>query len=425
MSERGNSNETVDGIIKRLDIKVSASPAEAPAALQGLAFAVKDMFDNEGETPGFGSPDWKTSHAPSSGNAPCLDILLQAGAHLVANTICDELAFSLDGINIHYGTPINPRAPERIPGGSSSGPASVVAQGIVDFALGTDTAGSTRVPASYCGIWGLRPTWGSISTEGVLPLGPSFDTVGLLASSLDVLTKVSGVLLKEKQSGKADTLIAAKDAFALMPQALLPPLVAAQNRLRQNFLHFQERAVMEEGLTKLVESFTLIRSYEAWQCHGNWYESTAPDLSAAVAGRLLACRGTDRDEVRKGRIYRREAQARFAQLLQGAVICLPTTAQVPPLKTAFDQELESNRRLNLKLNLIASFLGLPQLTIPLAEDKFEQLYLQTGDKSTSLTSGRAASKACGPVPGLSPGLSLIGAPDSEWQLLDIARALIN
>ncbi|MBK9281099.1 MAG: hypothetical protein IPM93_23320 [Candidatus Obscuribacter sp.] len=110
-------------------------------------------------------------------------------------SLTDELALSLDGINAHYGTPLNPACPERIPGGSSSGSASLTAGGFVDFALGTDTAGSVRVPASYCGLYGLRPTHGLIGLEGVLPLGPSFDTVGVLASTLPVLSSVAEVLL--------------------------------------------------------------------------------------------------------------------------------------------------------------------------------------------------------------------------------------
>ena len=99
--------------------------------------------------------------------------LLDAGARLVGKTVTDELAFSINGENAHYGTPLNTKAPQRIPGGSSSGSASAVAGGAVPLALGTDTGGSVRVPAAFCGIYGFRPTHGRVSLDGVTPLAPS------------------------------------------------------------------------------------------------------------------------------------------------------------------------------------------------------------------------------------------------------------
>ena len=161
--------------IKNEDIRI---PEAATGPLEGLTFAVKDNFDIKGHVTGAGNPDWLRSHEPAASTAPAVQMLLEAGASLVNKTIMDELAFSLNGENIHYGTPVNPAAPNRIPGGSSSGSASATAGRLVDFALGTDTSGSVRVPASYCGLFGIRTTHGAISTQGVVPLAPSFDTVG-------------------------------------------------------------------------------------------------------------------------------------------------------------------------------------------------------------------------------------------------------
>ena len=163
--------------------------------LDGLRFAVKDTIDVAGFKTGCGNPTWRDSHPAAVVHAVCVEQLLRAGARCVGKTISDELALSLLGENYFYGTPLNPRAPERVPGGSSSGSASAVACGLVDFALGTDTGGSTRVPASNCGIWGFRPSHGFVSVAGVNPLAPSFDTVGVLAQSADVLAKVGLVLL--------------------------------------------------------------------------------------------------------------------------------------------------------------------------------------------------------------------------------------
>ena len=165
--------------------------------LDGLRFAVKDTIDVAGFKTGCGNPTWRDSHPAAVAHAVCVEQLLRAGARCVGKTISDELALSLLGENYFYGTPLNPRAPERVPGGSSSGSASAVACGLVDFALGTDTGGSTRVPASNCGIWGFRPSHGFVSVAGVNPLAPSFDTVGVLARSADVLAKVGLVLLSD------------------------------------------------------------------------------------------------------------------------------------------------------------------------------------------------------------------------------------
>ena len=152
-----------------------------------LSFALKDVFDVEGVTACAGNPDWLRTHRAATRTAPAVDKLLDAGASLRGLTITDELTLGLNGENFHYGTPTNPAAPDRVSGGSSCGSAAAVAGGLVDFALGTDTGGSVRVPASYCGIFGFRPTHGRVSNAGVVPLAPSFDTVGWFARDPKVL----------------------------------------------------------------------------------------------------------------------------------------------------------------------------------------------------------------------------------------------
>ena len=126
--------------------------------LAGSTFAVKDAFHIEGARTGFGQPDWLRSHPPARVTATAVKQVLAAGADMVGKTHCDELCYSLTGENVHFGTPVNVNAPGRVPGGSSNGSAAAVAGGLVDFALGTDCGGSIRIPASYCGIIGLRPT---------------------------------------------------------------------------------------------------------------------------------------------------------------------------------------------------------------------------------------------------------------------------
>src|SRR5438874_12092609 len=225
-------------------------PPTGSGSLDGLCFAVKDVIDVAGCKTGCGNPTWRDSHPTAVAHAVCVEQLLRAGASCVGKAICDELAFSLLGENYFDGTPLNPRAPDRVPGGSSSGSASAVACDLVEFALGTDTAGSTRVPASNCGIWGFRPSHDFVSVAGVTPLAPSFDTVSVLAQSADVLEKVGLVLLPGTPASpnKPTTIHLIREAFALadsdVQQALSKPL----RRLREVF----GGAVRESSLLELV-----------------------------------------------------------------------------------------------------------------------------------------------------------------------------
>src|SRR5271157_4147240 len=158
--------------------------------LADLSFAAKDLMDVAGFKSGWGNPDRLRDADPAVATAPAVLASLMAGARLVGKTHTDEVACGMFGMNPHFGTPINPKAPTRVPGGSSSGSASVVAAGLCDFALGTDTGGSIRVPASFCGLYGIRTSYGRISTSGVMAMAPSFDTVGWLARDAVTLRRV-------------------------------------------------------------------------------------------------------------------------------------------------------------------------------------------------------------------------------------------
>jgi amidase len=191
MPEKGKITTAASGAFVQL-LKLEPTGS---GPLDGLGFGAKDLFDLGGYVTGGGNPDWANTHPPAAVNAVSIDQVLAAGATCTGKTVSDELAFSLDGENFFYGTPLNPRAPERVPGGSSSGSAAAVARGLADFALGTDTGGSVRVPASNCGLYGLRPSHGLISVAGILPFAPTFGTVGILANSVNILTKVATMLL--------------------------------------------------------------------------------------------------------------------------------------------------------------------------------------------------------------------------------------
>ncbi len=374
-----------NGIIDKLDVKPTRQ-----GPLDGLTFAVKDMFNLVGYTSGFGNPDWKKTHEPALTNATAVQQLLDAGAHLKANACADELACSLDGVNVHYGTPINPQAPDRIPGGSSSGPASLVARGEVDFSLGTDTAGSVRVPASYCGIFGFRPSHDFISSEGVLPLGPSFDTVGVFATSSDLLEQVANVLLRTDQSSDARSNAASKPLNLILPdqfESVLDPHVAPYmvsflEALKKNF-----ETVRYENLYKLgrevYDVFTIVRAREAWLCHGEWLERVKPDLATSIKQRIYSCKEISDEAFAKASTARAELLSHSDQVVDGnSIICLPTTWGLPPLKSATEAQLQDNRNRNICITTLASCYGFPQVSIPIPAGKMKLGISLIGAKGT-------------------------------------------
>ena len=215
MSERGVITDDLNAFAN-LDVHVPGAP-DGP--LSGMAFAAKDIFDVAGHVTGGGNPDWQRTHDPAERTAPAVQALLDAGATLVGKTHTDELTRGILGRNPHYGTPVNPAAPGRVPGGSSSGSASAVAGGVVDFALGSDTGGSVRMPSSFCGLYGLRPTHGRISLDGVLPQASSFDTVGWFARDAVTFERAGRVLLQSTATGTTPKrLIVAEDLFEVVDE---------------------------------------------------------------------------------------------------------------------------------------------------------------------------------------------------------------
>ena len=210
-------------------------PGAAAGPLSGLSFAAKDIFDVAGHVTGGGNPDWKATHQPADKSAWVVEALTNAGAAMVGKTLTDELTRGIFGENAHYGTPTNPRAPDCVPGGSSSRSASAVAGGLVDFALGSDTGGSVRVPASFCGLYGLRPTHGTIPLDGLLLQAPGFDTIGWFARDLRTFSRVGTVLLESLgEPIRPQRLVVAEDAFELADTEVenaLRPLVEALSLL--------------------------------------------------------------------------------------------------------------------------------------------------------------------------------------------------
>lgn len=374
--------QSFDGIIDRVEIGPTAT-----GPLSGSNFAVKDMFDLQGRTCSFGTPDWKRTHSPAEKNAPSVQQLLDAGAHLKFNSCADELACSLDGINVHYGTPINSQAPDRIPGGSSSGSASLVARGEVDFALGTDTAGSVRVPASYCGIFGFRPSHDYISIEGVCPLGASFDTVGVFSRTSDLLETVSNVLLRQdlsylREDSIPGTLIIPEQFASVLDPLIAPYMMAFVDQLKRRFTNVKEQNFYKHA-RDVYDVFTVVRAREAWSAHAEWLERVKPNLATSIRQRIYSCRDISDEAFKRSSAARAELLSRSDEVVDSnSFICLPTTWGFPPLLSASEAELQDNRNRNIVITTLASCYGFPQITIPIPVGRMKLGISLMGAKGT-------------------------------------------
>jgi amidase len=296
-------------------------------------------------------------------------MLLDAGATLVGKTLTDELAFSMSGENIHYGTPGNPAAPGHIPGGSSSGSASATAGGVVDFALGTDTSGSIRVPASYCGLFGMRPTHGRIACQGVVPLAPSFDTVGWFAREATLLRRVGSVLLAEQPVETLPVrLLIADDAFALVEEAVRDPLWMAVGRVAASSQTATHVQVCQTTLETWYALELVLKEYEVWQTHGAWIRSVQPKFAPDIEKRFLRAATVTAAQYAEAQEHRISVRAQMLDLLQeDTILCIPTTPDIAPLQNTPAEALEKVRRHTLMLTCIAGLAGLPQVNVPLAQ----------------------------------------------------------
>jgi amidase len=370
----------------------------ASGPLAGLTFAVKDIFDVAGYKTGCGNPEKTADSPPAERHAPAVAALLDAGARFVGKTHTAELAFSLDGRNAHFGTPANPAAPGRVPGGSSSGSASAVAGGLVDFALGSDTGGSVRGPASFCGLIGLRPTHGRIDIGGVMPLSPSLDTVGWFARSPDVYERVGAVLLGEDAAGPAlRRMVIAEDAYGLLlgsaEDAVMRPAVA---RVAEHLEPAGARVVAADGLSAWAQVFRTIQGFEAWQAHGAWIERRQPKLLPMVRGRFEAASRVGVEDYRIAGVKRASIRSQLEAIVgDDGVIVLPTMPTIAPMVDADEAVFEAFRAQALQMLCMSGLSGLPQISLPLG-----------------IVDG-------GPI-----GLSLIAPRGRDRALIGLARAIL-
>lgn len=340
-------------------------PATGSGMLDGTRLGVKDLIDIGDAITGGGNPDWAASHGPAARDAPCVAALRRAGARVVGKTISDELAFSLEGENAHYGTPRHPHDPERLPGGSSSGSAAAVAWAEADLALGTDTGGSVRVPAAFCGVAAMRPTHGRISLDGVLPFAPSYDTVGWFARDAALLAEAGRALL-----GVAGVrprpplrLCVATDALALADASVREPLSAWA---RRSGIGAERSAYGDSDWRDWLEAYAVLQGLEIQDHVGPWIRRQRPRFGAAIAPRFEAALALDPRQGTRWAEWRAQAVARLAQRMAPDEAWLLPAAPCPALSRQADgSERGAFYERALALGAVAGHAGLPQLVLPL------------------------------------------------------------
>lgn len=370
-------------------------PPAARQPLAGLKFAIKDVFDVKGYVTGFGSPDWKRDHHEAERTAVVVTLLLKNGATCIGKTVLDEFAFGITGENKHYGTPVNPQMPSHIPGGSSSGSAVAVAAQLVDFALGTDTIGCVRIPASFCGILGYRPSHGTVSMVGVLPNSQSLDTVGLLARNASILHRVGHVLLQLNvvEPRRARCLIFADDIFQLskVPKLktmhviskAIESLSGYQNPEHMNIGQYiasnvpslkglRAQSTSPENGTATLKALSSImlslQRYEFKTIYEEWVKSAKPRLGYNVFERVLEAINTTQDNIKILYKVRNEMRAALQRLLKDDKILVIPTVSDPPLKLNTKKTYSAEfRDRTLVLSSIGSMSGCCQVAIPLGK----------------------------------------------------------
>jgi amidase len=372
-------------------------PASGAGVLSGSSFVAKDLFAVAGHTASFGHPRWRDSHERSEVTAPVLQRLTRAGAGMLGLTKLDQLAYSLIG-NVGEGRPpLNSLYPDRFTGGSSSGAASAVAGGVCDFGLGSDTAGSIRVPAASCGLFAIRPTHGALDSAGALPLAPSFDVVGLLASEPQVLRDAFWAASSHgvRRSAPLERVLLADDCLEQLDGDVADVIVEAATVMREQvgvqigqtrFARFTDEAA--------ADLFARLQAREIWSTHGDWIRKNREFLATDVQARLERAeqlsQASEEERARDAQAWARYRREHDELMGGGSAILLPVMPGLPPARSASQEELRSFRLGALRWTAPSSLTGSAQVLAP-------------------VTHGAS---------GLTYGVGLLGARGADGALLD-------
>lgn len=385
------------GLVWDLDLTLNTRSG----GLSGLRVAVKDLFHIEGVPTAAGNPSWLKSHEIPKSTASSVQHLLENGAKIIGKSLTDELAYSLNGVNTHYGTPLNHKAPTRIPGGSSSGSAVAVAGGFADVGLGTDTGGSVRVPASYNGLFGLRPTHGIIPMDNMVPLAPSFDTVGWLTRDIETLSSVADVLIDKNTQNQ--TGIAPKHCRVLKPEIAGRTIWNADidGWLKENQSMFETVEFVSfepDFYIKISEAFRILQGFEIWQQHGEWIETIQPVFADDIQARFNWCKTISYEEMDKAKQVREQVIAIMDKYLadENSIMILPTAPGAAPLLDASIDFMDEYRIQLMGLTALSGLTSRPQLHLPVLKDQ-----------------------------GAPWGLSFLGEKNTDLMMIDLAKKIMH
>jgi len=364
--------------------------------LAGKTLIIKDLYDVAGRKTGNGNPEFYAATEPATQTAATVQKLLDAGADIVGIAICDEFFYSLTGANAHYGTPQNLRAPGRLPGGSSSGSAAAMAAELCDFALGSDTGGSVRIPASFCGLYGLRPTHGRVDLTGGRAMAPSFDTAGWFTNDAALFKTVGAVALDDRSvDADIDRLLIAEDCFAQADPAVAEALRAVLDAAAEVLPPAEMVTVAPGGLDTWSDAFRVIQASEVKITNLPWVQEHNANLGPGIKERFAMVAAITPEETAAAQQVRTTVRAHMHEMVPpGTILCLPTAPVIAPKTDTPPEGLEFFRTNTLALTCISGHSGLPQVTLPAAN-----------------------------VEGCPIGLSFIGWAGGDEALLDLAVKL--
>ncbi len=372
-------------------------PSRGPLAAKTLA--VKDIMQVAGYPNGWGSPTRLAEATPDTETQSAVQTMIDAGAEVLGKAQCEELCFSLAGNNAHYGMPLNGAAPERLTGGSSSGSVSLISNGAVDIATGTDTGGSVRGPASFCGLIGLRATHGRVALDRTMPLSPSLDCFGWFTRDIRDYSVVGDLLLGE-DSGSAELSnikgCAELDALVLGEEESTA-LSGAVARVEEHYGRSRAGSSLGFDIETAYWAFRKVQAWEAWETLGPWIEDKQPDLGPGVKDRFEYGRDLAGSDYEQAKSDRETITARLENFLgDDGVLIYPTVPGCAPLRTVTHDDMQAFREQAIRLLCLSGLSGLPQITIPLAT-----------------------------VHGAPMGLSLMGPRGSDKRLIGLATDLLQ
>lgn len=382
-----------------LEAKQVLVPNAQSGPLSDLRLAVKDIYDVAGLVTGCGNPQILAEGKAAAQTAPAVQAMLDAGARFVGKTQTDELAFSLMGQNAHYPHPINPADPTRVTGGSSSGSAAAVAAGLADIAVGSDTGGSIRAPASFCGLLGLRTTHGLISLDGTMKLAPSLDTFGWFTKDVETYAAVAKLLIGEDAHRGQLSRPLALDWLDTLPTGPIEAAEYSTMRALAELAIGPTTMALPLSLSpdELYWCFRRIQAYEAWQTHGAWILAKDRGLGPGVKERFEFGRTIDAADYQAEIARRGVLRAQLAgQLGDDGILVLPTVPGAAPFANGSHEELLAYRERALRLLCLSGLTGFPQITLPI-----------------------------GKVDGAPFGLSLLGPAGSDIALIALGRKILQ